>query len=92
VPASKQPLTVAGAAERERVSTRTIHRWLPALAADGGAWRTNGETGEWRIDPAALDKRRVESSRPGRRVKTTPKRRARRQQQTATDAMGWPTK
>lgn len=91
--ASETPLTVAKAAEREQVSTRTIHRWLPMLAADGGAWQTNGETGEWRIAPAALDRRRVESSRPGRRAKASTRRPARaRKKQAATDEMGWPAK
>jgi len=80
-----RPLTVAGAAQRERVAQRTVRRWLPALEADGGAWRVGTH---WRIDPKALDHRRTESRRPRARKaranvgvgSTAP----------ANDAMGWP--
>ena len=81
------PLTVAAAADRERVAERTVRRWLPALEAGGGAWRVGTH---WRIDPGALDSRRTESRRPRprearRRAKASvgPKPRA-------NGAMGWP--
>ena len=53
-PADRAPLTVAQAATREGVSTKTIRRRLPKLTAmePAGAW-LNG--GTWRIDPAGLD-------------------------------------
>lgn len=73
-PATAPPLTVAEAARRERVSDRTIRRWLPALEAADGAWRIGKQ---WRIDPAALDTRRAtprpaaEPQRPKRRRQAT---------------------
>jgi excisionase family DNA binding protein len=79
------PLTVEQAADRERVSTRTIRRWLPELETSGGAWRVGAQ---WRINPDALDARRS-TPRP---AKTPTKRPRRRRAATAPAADGgWPT-
>ena len=67
-PAPPPPLTVAQAAGREAVSTRTIYRWLPALAAAGAAWKTGSA---WRIAPDALDARRA-APRPTRAPQRQP--------------------
>jgi len=90
VPAAPPPpLTVAQAATREAVSTRTIHRWLPALAAAGGAWKAGAQ---WRIDPAALAAR--PAALAARRVAPRPAReRARRPRRPARSGPadgGWP--
>ena len=74
-PATAPPLTVAEAARRERVSDRTIRRWLPALAAADGAWRIGTQ---WRIDPwrsphaVRPRARTAEPQRPKRRRLPTP--------------------
>jgi excisionase family DNA binding protein len=72
-PVTQPPLTVAEAAERERVSDRTIRRWLPALEAADGAWRIGAQ---WRIDPAALDARRAAPRPAITRVKRPQRRKA----------------
>lgn len=85
VPAAPPPpLTVAQAAGREGVSTRTIHRWLPALAGSGGAWKAGAE---WRIDPAALAARRA-APRPAREPPQRPRRR--KAARSAGADGGWP--
>lgn len=76
------PLTVDAAAARENVSTRTIRRWLPELAASGGAWRAGAH---WRIDPDALDARRA-TPRPRKPERKQPRRSRRRAKPTTTTA------
>jgi excisionase family DNA binding protein len=60
-PSAGTPLSVEQAAKRENVSPRTIHRWLPELQGDNGAWKVGAH---WRIDAAALDRRRVRGPKP----------------------------
>ncbi len=83
--ATTLPLTVAQAGMRENVSIRTIHRWLPALAAAEGAWKAGAE---WRIHPDALDARRA-APRPARAPqRQRPKRRTAKRAAPADS--GWP--
>jgi excisionase family DNA binding protein len=90
VPAAKGervPLTVEQAAVRESVSERTVYRWTASGVLGDGAWKVGaGEpgSGEWRIDPDALDSRR---SAP--RPKAEPKRPRRRRAATAKTDAGW---
>ena len=84
------PVTVEQAAQRERVHPRTVYRWLRDGALGDGAWRTSEGKGEWRIDPAALDARRVSASRPGGRTTPRQKRQRPRSKPVRTDGMGWP--
>lgn len=78
------PLTVPEAAERERVSERTIRRALPTLAADGGAWQLGTA---WRIDPAALTAHRARP-RP-RAARLAPPGTGRRRPVTPTTSTSW---
>jgi excisionase family DNA binding protein len=56
-----RPLTVAQAAVRENLGTRTIYRWLEDGELGDGAWKAGSK---WLIDPAALDRHRVQGPRP----------------------------
>ena len=89
--APSKPLTVAEAADRERVNERTVYRWLSSGQLEGGAWRKGtGDKGPWLIDPAALDARKIRKGRPTPRPKpVAPKRPGTKPSTTAHD-MGWP--
>jgi len=82
-----RPLTVRQAALRERVSERTVYRWLTSGELD--AHRAGRG---WRITPDALDRRRVEASRPRPRPAAPPKRRPRRKAMpTTASGREWPS-
>lgn len=61
LPPTLPPLTIAEAATREQVSTRTVHRWIEAGDLSPGAWKVGTR---WRIDPAALDRLRARGPVP----------------------------
>lgn len=77
-PADDRPLTVREAAERERCSTKTIRRRLPALEAmePPGAYLIGTR---WRIVPAGLDALHERPARPAakpaRKAKRPPPKR-----------------
>jgi len=80
-----RPLTVALAAKRERVSERTVYRWL----ATGELAATRAGS-KWQIMADDLDRRRVESSKPTSKPPT--KRRAPRRKATVTsNGRAWPS-
>jgi excisionase family DNA binding protein len=85
-----EPLTVAQAAEREKVSQRTVQRWLEHGELGTGAWQVGkGKRAHWRIDEAALDQRRT---RPRARRRTqTPKPSDISTGTKSTAGVTWPT-
>lgn len=78
-----RPLTVALAAKRERVSERTIMRWLKS-----GELQAHKVGREWRIPVEALDRRRVESMKP--KPEPTKRRPRKRKAGTVTTGREWP--
>lgn len=82
---AERPLTVALAAKRERVSTRTVYRWL-----DSGELQASRAGTKWQITGADLDRRRVESSRPKTRPEPKKKRPTRRKATQAVSGRVWP--
>ncbi len=79
------PLTIAQAAVREAVSTRTVRRWIASGAVD--AHRVGPQ---WRITAASLAARRVQAARPQTRTPPANAGRARAKAKPAADPMGWP--
>lgn len=78
-----RPLTVKLAAKRERVSERTIMRWLAS-----GELEAHKAGREWRIPPDALDKRRAASRAP--QAASEPKKRRRRRASNGKPTAGDP--
>lgn len=68
-PVKAPPLTIAQAAQRESVSVRTLYRWVESGELGAGAWKAGSE---WRIDPEALDARRLQGPRPRPRDHSAP--------------------
>jgi len=81
-----RPLTVALAAKRERVSERTVYRWL----ATGELAATRAGS-KWQIMAADLDRRRVESSKPRPKPEPTKRRVPRRKATATSNGRAWPT-
>lgn len=88
-PPSSGPLTIAQAAKRENVSTRTVYRWLVQGELEGGAHRTS-DAGQWRIEPDALDKRRARGPRPQPRRAAGAVRASSSRGAPADDGVVWP--
>jgi excisionase family DNA binding protein len=78
-----RPLTVALSAKRERVSERTVYRWIKS-----GELAAHRAGRGWRIDPTDLDRRRVEASKPKPKTTATKKRR-RTRRKPASDSGSW---
>lgn len=78
-----RPLTVKLAARRERVSTRTIYRWIKS-----GEFEAHPVGSEWRIMADALDRRRVEALKP--KPEPTKRRPRKRKKTSTTTGREWP--
>jgi excisionase family DNA binding protein len=84
---AERPLTVKLAAKRERVSERTIYRWLTS-----GELAAHRAGRGWRINPSDLDRRRVEASKPKPKPDSPAKRRTRRRKAASTPSgRVWPS-
>lgn len=78
-----RPLTVKLAAKRERVSTKTITRWIKSGELDA-----HKAGREWRITVEALDRRRVEADKP--KPEPTKRRPRKKKAGSATTGREWP--
>jgi excisionase family DNA binding protein len=79
------PLTVRLAAMKEGVSERTVYRWLRSGELEGHRAGRG-----WKIEQAALDRRRIESRKPKSRPEPRKRRTRRRAQGAAPSKRVWP--